>query len=114
MGKGNIGANTPIDQNQWEITVQNQPTTVEGKKEASKNKVKAAVALFFSVVAVVAVTALVTFLTAGAVIPLAVGIAAGLSSLIAIPAFFSISANVDNKAFEFENGLKERSVEELD
>jgi hypothetical protein len=94
--------------NNIEVEASRKPQTVSGRKEALSNKVKGAVAVFFAAAAIVGVGALASFLTAGAVIPLTVGLVAGFTSLGAIGLLFGvIFKKADERAFQNEQPVAE-------
>jgi len=94
--------------NNIEVEASRKPQTVSGRKEALSNKVKGAVAVFFAAAAIVGVGALASFLTAGAVIPLTVGLVAGFTSLGAIGLLFGvIFKKADERAFHNEQPAAE-------
>lgn len=105
----NIGSITEYGHvNNMEVEVSRKPQTVPGRKEALTNKVKGAVAVFFAAAAIVGVGALASFLTAGAVIPLTVGLVAGFTSLGAIGLLFGvIFKKADERAFHNEQPVAE-------
>ncbi len=110
----NIGNITEFGHvNNMEVEASRKPQTVPGRKEALSNKVKGAVAVFFAAAAIVGVGALASFLTAGAVIPLTVGLVAGFTSLGAIGLLFGvIFKKADERAFQNEQPALE-SINQL-